>query len=62
MTEQNAGDDRGDLPDGTDTVIEGAAKTGDDGSVTVEDTDNQYIGVRLTKCFNFATSGPKPEC
>jgi hypothetical protein len=27
-----------------------------------EDTDNQYIGVRLTKCFNFATSGPKPEC
>jgi hypothetical protein len=25
-------------------------------------SDDQYIGVRLTKCFNFATSGPKPEC
>jgi hypothetical protein len=24
--------------------------------------DNQTLGVRLTKCFNFATSGPKPEC
>jgi hypothetical protein len=27
-----------------------------------EGIDNQYIGVRLTKCFSFATSGPKPEC
>ena len=39
MTEQMAGDDRtAALPDGTDTVIEGAAKTEDGGTVTVEDT------------------------
>ena len=39
MTEQMAGDDRNAaLPDGTDTVIEGAAKTDDGGTVTVEDT------------------------
>jgi ElaB/YqjD/DUF883 family membrane-anchored ribosome-binding protein len=38
MIEQ-AGDDRtAALPDGTDTVIEGAASTGDGGTVTVEDT------------------------
>lgn len=38
MIEQ-AGDDRtAGLPDGTDTVIEGAASTGDGGAVTVEDT------------------------
>jgi ElaB/YqjD/DUF883 family membrane-anchored ribosome-binding protein len=38
MIEQ-AGDDRtAALPDGTDTVIEGAASTGDAGTVTVEDT------------------------
>src|SRR5947208_489398 len=38
MIEQ-AGDDRTPaLPDGTDTVIEGAASTGDGGTVTVEDT------------------------
>lgn len=27
-----------------------------------EHIDNQYIGVRLTKCFSFATSGSKPVC
>jgi len=27
-----------------------------------EERNDQFIGVRLTKCFNFATSGPKPEC
>ncbi|HWJ38539.1 MAG TPA: hypothetical protein VNR86_07255 [Sphingomicrobium sp.] len=39
MTEQMAGDDRtAALPDGTDTVIEGAARTDDGGNATVEDT------------------------
>ena len=39
MTEQMAGDDRGDaMPDGTDTIIEGAARTDEDGTVTVEET------------------------
>jgi ElaB/YqjD/DUF883 family membrane-anchored ribosome-binding protein len=39
MTEQMAGDDRSDaLPDGTDTIIEGAARTDETGTVTVEDT------------------------
>lgn len=39
MTEHMAGDDRtAALPDGTDTVIEGAARTDDGGTVTVEDT------------------------
>ena len=39
MTEQTIGDDRGNsLPDGTDTVIEGAARTDGDGTVTLEDT------------------------
>lgn len=39
MTEQMAGDDRtAALPDGTDTVIEGAARADDGGNVTVEDT------------------------
>jgi ElaB/YqjD/DUF883 family membrane-anchored ribosome-binding protein len=39
MIEQTAGDDRtAALPDGTDTVIEGAAKASDGGTVTAEDT------------------------
>ena len=39
MTEQMAGDDRtAALPDGTDTVIEGAARADDGGTVKVEDT------------------------
>ncbi len=43
------GDDRSDaLPDGTDTVIEGAASSGETGTVTVEDTadviDREIIG------------------
>jgi len=39
MTAQMAGDDRtAALPDGTDTVIEGASKTSDTGTVTAEDT------------------------
>jgi len=39
MIDQMTGDDRGDaLPDGTDTVIEGAARTDEGGTVTVEDT------------------------
>ena len=39
MVAQMAGDDRtAALPDGTDTVIEGAAKRDDGGTVTVEDT------------------------
>lgn len=39
MTAQMAGDDRtAALPDGTDTVIEGASKTSDTGIVTAEDT------------------------
>jgi ElaB/YqjD/DUF883 family membrane-anchored ribosome-binding protein len=39
MTAQMAGDDRtAALPDGTDTVIAGASKTSDGGTVTVEDT------------------------
>ena len=39
MVDQVSGDDRNAaLPDGTDTVIEGAAKTSDGGTVTVEDT------------------------
>ena len=38
MIDQTAGDDRtAELPDGTDTVIEGAARTGDDEIVTAED-------------------------
>ena len=40
MTDQIASDDRtAALPDGTDTVIEGAAKSNGVGNVTVEDTD-----------------------
>ena len=39
MVAQMAGDDRtAALPDGTDTVIEGAAKRDDDATVTVKDT------------------------
>ena len=39
MVDQMTGDDRtAALPDGTDTVIEGAARTDDGGTVTVEDT------------------------
>ena len=39
MIEQVTGDDRtAALPDGTDTVIEGASKTSDGGTVTAEDT------------------------
>lgn len=39
MVDQTASDDRtAALPDGTDTVIEGAAKTNDEGTATVEDT------------------------
>jgi ElaB/YqjD/DUF883 family membrane-anchored ribosome-binding protein len=39
MIQQTPGDDRtAALPDGTDTVIEGASKTSDGGTVTVEDT------------------------
>lgn len=39
MTEQMAGDDRtAALPDGTDAVIEGAARADDGGTVKVEDT------------------------
>jgi ElaB/YqjD/DUF883 family membrane-anchored ribosome-binding protein len=39
MVDQIAGDDRsGALPDGTDTVIEGAARTDGGGTTTVEDT------------------------
>lgn len=39
MTEQMAGDDRtGALPDGTDAVIEGAARVDDGGTANVEDT------------------------
>lgn len=39
MVDQTATDDRTSaLPDGTDTVIEGAAKTNGEGTVTVEDT------------------------
>jgi len=39
MVDQMAGDDRsGALPDGTDTVIEGAARTDGGGTTTVEDT------------------------
>jgi ElaB/YqjD/DUF883 family membrane-anchored ribosome-binding protein len=39
MTDQTAPDDRtAALPDGTDTVIEGAAKSNGEGNVTVEDT------------------------
>lgn len=38
MTEQTAGDDRTpQLPDGTDTVIEGAARSDDGGATRVED-------------------------
>ena len=39
MVDQMTGDDRtAALPDGTDTVIKGAARTDDGGTVTVEDT------------------------
>jgi ElaB/YqjD/DUF883 family membrane-anchored ribosome-binding protein len=39
MIDQTIGDDRtAALPDGTDTVIAGASKTSDGGTVTVEDT------------------------
>ena len=39
MIDQMTGDDRADaLPDGTDTVLEGAARTGDGDTDTVEDT------------------------
>ena len=39
MIDQITGDDRADaLPDGTDTVLEGAARTGDGDTATVEDT------------------------
>jgi ElaB/YqjD/DUF883 family membrane-anchored ribosome-binding protein len=39
MVDQTASDDRtAALPDGTDTVIEGAAKSNGEGTVTVEDT------------------------
>ena len=39
MIEQTTGDDRtAALPDGTDTVIEGAAKSSDGDTITVEDT------------------------
>lgn len=39
MVDQTANDDRtAALPDGTDTVIEGAAKSNGEGTVTVEDT------------------------
>ncbi|MGN6849493.1 MAG: hypothetical protein ACTHJK_08490 [Sphingomicrobium sp.] len=39
MVDQIAGDDRtAALPDGTDTVIEGASKSNDGGTVTAEDT------------------------
>jgi ElaB/YqjD/DUF883 family membrane-anchored ribosome-binding protein len=39
MVDQIAGDDRtAALPDGTDTVIEGASKSSDGGTVTAEDT------------------------
>ena len=39
MVDQMTGDDRtAALPDGTETVIEGAARTDDGGTVTVEDT------------------------
>ena len=39
MVDQMTGDERtAALPDGTDTVIEGAARTDDGGTVTVEDT------------------------
>jgi ElaB/YqjD/DUF883 family membrane-anchored ribosome-binding protein len=37
MTDQRT-DDTTDLPDGTDTIIEGAAKSGDGDTITVEDT------------------------
>jgi ElaB/YqjD/DUF883 family membrane-anchored ribosome-binding protein len=38
MTDQRTDDTTTALPDGTDTVIEGAAKGGDGDSITVEDT------------------------
>ena len=50
MIEQIAGDDRTSLPDGTDTVIEGAAVTDDADIVTAEDT-----GLATKK--DIATSG-----
>jgi ElaB/YqjD/DUF883 family membrane-anchored ribosome-binding protein len=38
MVDQNSDDRTPELPDGTDTVIEGAAKTSQDGTILVEDT------------------------
>ena len=38
MTEQSTDETTAELPDGTDTVIEGAAKSGDGDTINVEDT------------------------